>query len=733
MSDVVSENNLFQDKIEALYSLLKALESCQSFTDKVKILNGLPIVKDYLSSPSPICSFLKMLAPESEYALKSIIAIGQAPVVFNIQDLDEIYFKRLVVLLEQLVDLEAFYSNLGGIIGYHATLISLIDKYKNKKIGGDDAIRYLSPKGNRLDEDSPFVWQAVRSGIESISKIAAIYPVGGAGDRLDLKDDRSGESLPVARLPFLGRTLLDGLIRDLQGHEYLHYKLTGHQVTVPVVIMTSSEKNNHLHILEICKKADWFGRPHKQFHFFLQPLVPVVTEEGNWSLTSALNLYLKPCGHGVLWKLAQESGVFEWLRSQNIDQCFVRQINNPIGGIDKGLLALVGFGCKEKKAFGFLSCERLLGCQEGANVILETKTKNGYCYSLTNVEYTEFEIGGLGEERASHNSPSSTYPANTNLLFANLTSIEKALGKCQIPGQLINMKTKVPFINTEGTLNYVQGGRLESTMQNIADYITTAPSPHPLEGDDLESALGSFLLYNAREKTISPTKRAYVEGGAFSSTPEQAYWDLLSCNFALLKQCGFTLPPWKGVEETTQTYPSCIFLFHPGLGPLFSIIEQKIRHGTLSEGAELQIELAEVFIDHLALKGSLLIQSTTPLGYLKGGILRYGAEPRCFLKNLTIDNRGIDTSSRQCYWKNDPIRHEEVRIVLHEGAEFRAENLVLQGTHVFEVPAHCRLTLVHCSQKGWKGELVPIQKPSWRWDYAFDEKNRVKLSLQLYP
>lgn len=43
-----------------------------------------------------------------------------------------------------------------------------------------------------------------------------IYPLGGAGDRLGLVDERSGECLPVAMLPYCGRTLLEGLIRDLQ-------------------------------------------------------------------------------------------------------------------------------------------------------------------------------------------------------------------------------------------------------------------------------------------------------------------------------------------------------------------------------------------------------------------------------------------------------------------------------------------------------------------------------------
>lgn len=47
-------------------------------------------------------------------------------------------------------------------------------------------------------------------------KLGEIYPLGGAGDRLGLVDPNTGECLPAALLPFCGRTLLEGLIRDLQ-------------------------------------------------------------------------------------------------------------------------------------------------------------------------------------------------------------------------------------------------------------------------------------------------------------------------------------------------------------------------------------------------------------------------------------------------------------------------------------------------------------------------------------
>ena len=52
---------------------------------------------------------------------------------------------------------------------------------------------------------------------------------------------------------------------------------------------------------------------------------------------------LKPGGHGVIWKESLDQRVFEWLRQQKRTKVLIRQINNPIGGIDKGIIALRGW------------------------------------------------------------------------------------------------------------------------------------------------------------------------------------------------------------------------------------------------------------------------------------------------------------------------------------------------------------------------------------------------------
>lgn len=129
-------------------------------------------------------------------------------------------------------------------------------------------------------------------------------------------------------LPYCGRTLLEGLIRDLQvldcqlsntesysifdnkiktriiiydgrwniwfalshlkAREFLYFKLYGKQCITPVAIMTSAAKNNHKHVTSLCERLSWFGRGRSTFQLFEQVLyksIPWLLRRGNLILT----------------------------------------------------------------------------------------------------------------------------------------------------------------------------------------------------------------------------------------------------------------------------------------------------------------------------------------------------------------------------------------------------------------------------------------------------------------
>jgi hypothetical protein len=60
-------------------------------------------------------------------------------------------------------------------------------------------------------------------------------------------------------------------------------------------------------------------------------MVPVVSaEDGSWLLPEPLRPLMKPGGHGAIWKLMLDEGVFTWLSNRRREAAIVRQIRSVI-------------------------------------------------------------------------------------------------------------------------------------------------------------------------------------------------------------------------------------------------------------------------------------------------------------------------------------------------------------------------------------------------------------------
>ena len=60
---------------------------------------------------------------------------------------------------------------------------------------------------------------------------------------------------------------------------------------------------------------------------FRQPLVPLVSAtDGKWLVPQGLAPILKPGGHGAIWKLMLDEGVFSWMYQHDREAAIVRQI-----------------------------------------------------------------------------------------------------------------------------------------------------------------------------------------------------------------------------------------------------------------------------------------------------------------------------------------------------------------------------------------------------------------------
>jgi len=716
-----------QDQIKALEELCSKIHLLKDIGKKLSLIESQPHVRQALLLLPQLKKNISQLPPSTQYVILSVFVIGQGPTVFQDFETMDNPLELLHHLIEKLSDLEKFYDSMDGLIGYHLLMLKLIST-NEKEIFSSGLQHYEKPEGLDISTNTLMVRQSVRWGVESLKHLGAIYPLGGAGDRLDLRDEITGEPLPAAQLFFCGRSMLEGLVRDLQGWEFLYYKLFGKQLVTPIAIMTSHEKKNHQRVTELCEIYDWFGRTKESFHFFIQPLVPMVTTDGEWVMSGPLMPMLKPGGHGAIWKAAMDDGVFDWFEQLKRTKIFIRQINNPVAGMDNGLIALTGIGYHQNKHFGFASCHRLLRSPEGMNVLKETKRADGdYEYCITNIEYTEFSRHGIEDVSEEKGSIYSQYPSNTNILFCDLEAVKKALKVCPLPGILVNMKNQVDSWHSKKTVKKL-AGRLESTMQNIADYITDK-SPQKLTKVGCQD-LHTFLIYNQRRKTISVIKKTYVQGEPLNGTPEgcffemmENYRDLLTCH------CGMVLPPEQKESDFLSKGPNFMALFHPALGVLYTVISQKIRKGSMSIGSECIIEASEVDIANLELSGSLIIEADTVMGNKDiRNVIIYDNEScgKCTLNNVKVHNRGHGGSIGIDAWHHTKERNESLHIVLNGNGEFFAENVEFIGNVHFEVPNGHRLVVYQQgNETAWYYEK--IAHATWRWDYTFDENDHICL------
>ncbi len=681
-----------------LSSLVSQLISSPSHKEKVDLLLSTPPVCSFFRSFPMIEKWAKGLSLEMQLLLSSLIAIGEGERL-----LTPFSEEQATALLLQIVPVERLYAPIGGIVGYQHSILTLMGKREAKE---KKTLIYHIPPGIDLSKEDYATRRRVIDGIKALPFMVELYPLGGAADRLSLQDEKEGKHLPAAHLPFLGKSLLQGIIEDLQAREYLYYKLFHEQIIVPVAIMTSEE--NHSSIIDLLDCFNWLGRSRKNFRFFIQPLVPTFDREGKWQRGKEALLHMKPGGHGVIWWLAAEEGIFDWFFSLGKKKGMVRQINNPVAAVDQAILAYMGTGYSEDRWLGFLASSRIEGAAEGANVLLEEPTDEGIKYTLTQVEYCDFDKFGPSEISGNYYSQ---FPSNSNILFIDLAAILKVIRKNPFPGTIINLKKNLSSPKGK-SIEEEKVVRLESTMQAVADLLG--------EVGVTPDQLRTFVAYNVRSKTLSAIKRKYTYGTSLLETAEGCFLDVLANNRQLLEQnCRFSIE--KGSSEQTV---GLIFLYHPSLGPLYSIIAQKIRGGRATDTSELQLQIAEVDIENLSLEGSLLISAKEIMGHLnEQKEIEYSENcGRVTLHNVTVCNKGIDRRSTLNYWKNEIVREESCSIFLNGNSSFYAENIRLKGNQIIEIPEGIACYMTPSADGGIRSILEPIADRSlWHWEFRIDD------------
>ncbi|KAH9702600.1 UTP--glucose-1-phosphate uridylyltransferase 3 [Citrus sinensis] len=675
--------------------------------------------------------------------------------------------KDLNKLLKTLAEIEQFYDCVGGIIGYQVEVLELLaqSKFERKTTKSQHVHESMEcqfleihvPSGLDLSQNTEYAAQAALWGIEGLPELGEIYPLGGSADRLGLVDHETGECLPAAMLPYCGRTLLEGLIRDLQ------------------------------------------------------PLVPAVdAEDGQWLVMRPFAPVCKPGGHGAIWKLAHDKGIFKWFHDNGRKGATVRQVSNVVAATDLTLLALAGIGLHHGKKLGFASCKRSSGATEGINVLIEKKNLDGkWAYGLSCIEYTEFDKFGITRGPFSSNGLRTDFPANTNILYVDLASAElvgSSKNERSLPGMVLNTKKPIVYMDNFGETHSkclclfacsVPGGRLECTMQNIADNFLNTYSSRCYKG--VEDDLDTFMVYNERRRVTSSAKkkrkradmslhqclnvRNCCNGTAGKSYDSNTFTRCLhqrvrayrlqtvrfwiSCGMPMIS-CANVILNYQRLKVMTNTLmmdlhilsfsilplayfgrsqdrspPTCPMFKALGLAfyKVFAVM-QLFKGGSVSKGSELQIEVAEFLWRNVQLDGSLIIVAENVMGSTRiadngESILQYGYRcGRCKLNNVKVLNKGIDWDcGDNTYWKHDVQRFEALKVILHGNAEFEASDVTLQGNHVFEVPDGHKLKITS-GNSGLVVQLDPIEQNmmdtgSWHWNYKINGSHIVLELVEL--
>lgn len=702
-------------------SIHARLKNCKNNEEKKKLLLKDSSIRASLEQYPEVVHFFSQGTAEEAYVLALTAALGQFHTLFDgFETLPE-KTASLKQFVSTLVQMERFYQSMGGLLGYHETILRMLAN--PTVLPATD--QFLPPPSQDMRSKSSQIWKVCYEGVRELPRVAYIFPIGGASDRLNLVDETTKEQLPAASLNFCGRTLFELLVRDVEAQSYWHYSTFGKQIVCPIVLMTSSEKKNDQRIVAMGEKGKWFGHPSESFFRMVQPLVLLVDYEGNWVSNGTLKLVLKPGGHGVIWKLAQESGAFRWLQEQRVDTAVVRQINNPLAGLDNSFFTLTGYGLKHKKSFGFASCPSRPGFTEGLN-ILSINPKEGA--TISNIEYTYFKTLQVTYPHLFENG---SCPANTNILFAYLPSVEKALQKDPIPGLIINPKTVVE-VTKNGILEKKMAARLESSMQNIADDFRV-PIDTQAPQKEQKEALTTFLNLYDREKLMSVTKRAYVEGQAPYETPESCLYDWTRAMRKLLStHCSFTLPPEQTLEQFLQNGPEFLFLFNPALGPLWEVIGQKVSHGSIAPGAEIDLEIAELACSGLTVDGTLRIIAQEALGKkMNDGHYQFSdTVGRARIKNCIIMNQGMNERNISDILKGSQKRGEECAILLEGFSELVAENVTIKGDFHLTIPDGKRAYLTQDPSGTLSVLFEDITTPGWKYKVNWNPSSAPKLIME---
>lgn len=620
--------------LEEAEKLVQQIQNIRSVKDKIEMLKTL--FKDDKERDSLKRRLASIDLPEfGRYIVWAFYLLGQVHIVDFLLDTDKKLFSKRVRLIDRLQKLENLYEKQGGCLGYHLEFSKCLNQKKKYNFEKFSSCSFLELSSLSQQEISFHVFL----GIQTLLETGLCLLAGGRAERFfDSSSERS-----MASLKFFKKSLLERVLEDIEGLEILYEKFFHRSLTIPLIIMVSSSISLEDSCFIEIKKKD------RYLNGFLKILVqsdfPVISSEGLFLLDNG-ELITLPGGHGMLWREAYQQGYFQYFKNLGIKHILIRQINNPLAGLDKNLLLLLGISCAENKSFGVISCPKDVRYSEGSWVKVSDKETSAHI----NVEYVDFPyLDSRLLEKA---------PANTNILYFNLEKNWETLSQLPVFEPILNMKTFV----TKNCAKEKQlvGGRLECLIQDFTKFLKDATDENP----------SVLILNSSRETVISSIKKPLKE--SCLETPEKAFFDYTNCSRKLLELCHIILPERRSWKNFLTLGPEFIFEYQPSLGPIYALIQKKIFQGNFFEHSVIELNITDVFFRNISVSGHFIVSSSF--------------SGKCFLKNVKIENQGSFFENPKESWKGELCTTECLKISLDEGSKIYAENVLLQGNLHIDVP-----------------------------------------------
>ena len=183
-------------QLDQLTDLVNGLRQCQSQQERISLLEKQPQVSELIGNSLFFEQLDQLLNEDEKVVLRSLIAIEQWGHLCEVNLEASQWLKEYRGMLDDLQEVERFYRVLGGVVGYHWTLLSLLSQRGKSLENQED--QYHPPLGIDISSEDLVVRQHLVQGLVSLPFLAEIYPVGGAADRLRLLDSVSGDPLPAA-------------------------------------------------------------------------------------------------------------------------------------------------------------------------------------------------------------------------------------------------------------------------------------------------------------------------------------------------------------------------------------------------------------------------------------------------------------------------------------------------------------------------------------------------------